>query len=70
MITYFKMKKNEWKVKGAIYKMIAAVMDNQKDIIEFVQKLFTSLKDVPAEELQKELISKIAELIHNERTVF
>lgn len=66
MITYFKMKKNEWKVKAAIYGMIATVMDNQKEIIEFAQKLFVSLKDVSAEDMQKELISKIAELVHND----
>lgn len=65
MITYFKMKKNEWKVKNAIYGMIASAMNNRKEIIEFVQKLYVSLKDVPAEDLQKELISKIAELVHD-----
>ncbi len=62
MITYFKMKKNEWKVKCAIYGIIASIMDNQKDIIEFAQKLFASLKDVTAEDMQKELISKLVEL--------
>ncbi len=68
MITYFRMKKNEWKVKGAIYGMIASVIDNQKEIIEFAHKLFVSLKDVSAEDMQKELISKIAELVHNDNS--
>ncbi len=66
MFTYFKMKKNEWKVKATIYGIIASVMDNQKEIIEFVRKLYVSLKDVPAEDIQKELISKIAELVHDD----
>jgi len=66
MITYFRMKKNEWKVKSAIYGMIASVMDNQKEIIEFVQKLYDGLKDVSAEDMQQELISKIAELVHQD----
>lgn len=66
MITYFRMKKNEWKVKAAIYGMIASVMDNQKEFIEFAQKLYNGLKDVSAEDMQKELISKIAELVHDD----
>ncbi len=66
MFTYFKMKKNEWKVKATIYGIIASVMDNQKEIIEFVQKLYDSLKDVSAEDMQKELITKIAELVHQD----
>ncbi len=66
MITYFKMKKNEWKVKATLYKMIASIMDNQKGIIEFAQKLFLSLKDVSIEDMQEELISKIAELAHQD----
>jgi len=60
------MKKNEWKVKAAIYEMIASVIDNQKDIIDLAQKLYTSLKDVSVEDMQKELISKIAELVHQD----
>ncbi len=66
MITYLRMKKNEWKVKSAIYGMIASVIDNQKEVIGFVQKLYDGLKDVSAEDMQKELISKIAELVHND----
>ena len=66
MFTYFKMKKNEWKVKAAFYGVIASIFDNQKPIIAMVQTLFTELKDVPAEELRSELIEKIAELVHED----
>jgi len=66
MITYFKMKKNEWKIKNTIYGMIASVIDNQKELVEFAQKLYDGLKDVSAEDMQKELIAKIAELVHDE----
>ena len=45
MITYFKMKRNEWKVKAQFYKMLAYVIDNQKDIITSLEKLFAALKD-------------------------
>ena len=63
---YFKMKKSEWKIKAMLYGTIATLIDNQKDVIELLKKLYTALKDVPAEELQKEFISKLAEIIHEE----
>ena len=69
MFTYFKMKKNEWTVKKMFYGAIVQLMDNQdeiKDMINLVKKLYEELKDVPAEDLQKEFIGKLAEIIHNE----
>lgn len=66
MITYFKMKKNEWKVKAMFYGIITALVDNQKDILNLLQKMYIALKDIPAEDLQNEFISKLAEIIHEE----
>ena len=69
MITYFKMKKNEWTVKKMFYGAIVQLMDNQdeiKDMINLVKKLYEELKDIPAEDLQKEFIGKLAEIIHND----
>ena len=69
MFTYFKMKKNEWTVKKMFYGAIVQIMDNQdeiKDMINLVKKLYEELKDIPAEDLQKEFIGKLAEIIHNE----
>ncbi len=66
MINYLKMKKNEWKVKAMFYGTIAALLDNQKEILKLLQKMYTALKDVPAEELRTELVSKLAEIIHEE----
>lgn len=66
MFTYLKMKKNEWKVKLMFYGAITALMDYQKDVIELLKKMYVALKDVPAEELHKELIGKLAEIIHEE----
>ena len=69
MITYFKMQRNEWKVKAMLYGTIAQIMDNQdeiKDMINLVKKLYEELKDVPVEDLQKEFIGKLAEIIHND----
>ena len=69
MFTYFKMKKNEWTVKKMFYGAIVQLMDNQdeiKDMINLVKKLYKELKDVPTEDLQKEFIGKLAEIIHND----
>ncbi|MCI8408045.1 MAG: hypothetical protein HFJ09_02080 [Lachnospiraceae bacterium] len=67
MFTYLKMKKYEYTLKLKFYKMIVKVMNNQteiKNFLELVQKLYSALKDVPSEELQKEFISNLAEIVH------
>ena len=69
MFAYFKMKKNEWTVKTIFYGTIIQIMDNQdeiKDTLDLVKRLYRELKDVPTEDLQKEFVSKLAEIIHNE----
>ena len=71
MFTYFiKMKKNEWKFKAMFYGTIIQIMDNQdeiNDMLDLVKRLYEELKDVPTEDLQKEFVSKLAEIIHNEQ---
>lgn len=66
MFTYLKMKKNEWRVKAMFYGTIAALIDNQKDVLTLLQKLYIALKNVSAEDLQKEFVAKLAEIIHEE----
>ena len=66
---YIKYKRNEWKVKAMLYGTIAQIMDNQdeiKDMINLVKRLYGELKDVSTDDLQKEFVSKLAEIIHNE----
>ena len=73
MFKYITYKFNEWKVKAMLYGTIAQIMDNQdeiKDIINLVKKLYEELKDVSAEDLQKEFIGKLAEIIHNEQSEY
>ena len=68
---YITYKRNEWKVKAMLYGTIAQIMDNQdeiKDVINLVKKLYEELKDIPTENLQKEFIGKLAEIIHNEHS--
>ncbi|MFG6358955.1 MAG: hypothetical protein K1W26_19370 [Acetatifactor sp.] len=67
MFTYLKMKKNEWKVKAFLYGSVAALLDNQKDVLEWIQKLYIALKDVPADELQREFVTRLTETIHEEK---
>ena len=66
MFTYFKMKKIEFEIKLALYKGLKTIIDNQKSFSEFAIKLYTSLKDVPTNQLKEELVSKIAELTHEQ----
>ena len=72
MITYIKYKFNEWKVKAIFYGAIVQLMDNQdeiKDMLDLVKRLYEELKNVHTEDLQKEFVSKLAEIIHNEQSV-
>lgn len=61
---YIKMKKNEFKCKCLFYGFVGELIDNNKEITSFIQRLYEELKDVPDEELRKEFISKFSELIH------
>lgn len=66
MRNYFRMKKNEWKVKAMFYGLIVELAENQKDIIALVQNLYLGLKDTPVEELRSELTKHIAEFAHDQ----
>lgn len=66
MITYLKMKRAEWNVKAKFYGAIIALLEDQRDILELLQNMYIALKDVPAEDLQKEFISNLTEIIHEE----
>lgn len=68
MINYFRMKKAEWKIKATFFGAIASIIDNQKEVLSLLQKMYIALKDIPVEDLQKEIVAKLAEIIHNENT--
>lgn len=63
---FFRMKKNEWKVKTMIYGAIISVSEQQRGIMELLQKLYTAFKDMPEEELKSEFIEKLAGIIHDD----
>lgn len=64
MITYFRMKINEWKLKSAIYSSILGFMNSKKTIFETLKNFLESVKDMTGEELRDEFIGKLAEIIH------
>ena len=64
--TWLEMKRKEILVKNKLYGMILAFADEKEDLVKLVKDLYTELKDIPIENLQKEFVSKIAELAHSE----
>ena len=62
MITYFKMKRKQWKIKNMIYDSILAFIENKKDILSTAKNLFDSMKDMTGDELKEEIISKVVEM--------
>ncbi len=66
MITYLKMKRNQWKVKAALYGAAAAFLENRAETLGFLRKMYLALKDVPADELQKALMAELARTVRPE----
>lgn len=60
------MKYKEWKLKLAFLTMVENVVREKESIIKLAGNLYTTLKDVPMEELQKEFVSVIAKLVHED----
>ena len=63
--TWLEMKKKEILLKNKLYGMILAFADEQENLIRVIKDLYESLKDVPVDELRKEFIGKLAEIIHS-----
>ena len=66
MITYFRMKMAEWKVKGLFYGTIASFIDNKSGRLQTILNLIDSVKGLTGEELRTEFITDLAGIIHNE----
>ena len=64
--SYIEMKKKEILVKSKLYGMILEIADEKEDLIRVIKDLYESLKGVSADELRKEFIGKLAEIIHNQ----
>lgn len=66
MITYYKMKRQEWEIKKRLYGAILGFINNREDIREILLKMYIALKDTSAEDFQKEFIDRLAEIIHED----
>ncbi len=73
MFTYFKMKKKEWQVKAMLYDFIlnykTKLSEMKKEILKslnILEKAQNLTGNVNSEELTKEFVSKLAEVIHSE----
>lgn len=66
MITYFRMKMAEWKVKGLFYGTIASFVDNKSGKLQTILNLIDSFKGLTGEELRTEFISGLAGIVHDE----
>lgn len=59
MITYFKMKHNEWKAKVLFYGFIASAAHS-------AQKFIAALDGISEDELRQKLVSTVAGLAHEQ----
>ena len=60
------MKRNQWKVRAALYTAAATVINGRREILALLQRMYAALKNVPPEELREELVSCLAGMIHND----
>ena len=65
MITYFRMKMAEWRVKGLFYGTIASFIDDKSGRLQTLFNLIDSVKGLTGEELRTEFISGLAGIIHD-----
>ena len=66
MITYWKMKMAEWRVKGLFYGTIASFVDNKSGRLQTILNLIDSVKGLTGEELRTEFIAGLAGIVHDE----
>ena len=67
IMKWFKNKAMEIEMKYAFYTTIMEFVKEHEDIVKLIQNLYASLKDVPVEDLRKEFIHALAEIIHKEK---
>lgn len=65
MIKMLKIWKIKLDMKYTFYSTLNDLFKEQENVIDFVKKLYSALKDVPLEELQGKLISEIANIIQS-----
>lgn len=66
MIKYFKMKKEEIKLKLTVYTYLNAAIANSHDIITIATTLFDELKGSSADEIKDLFINSLVKIIHEQ----
>lgn len=66
LISWYKAKKAELKVKGLFYGTIASFIDDKSGRLQTILNLIDSVKGLTGEELRTEFISGLAGIIHDE----
>ena len=61
---WYRMKREEIKMKLVIYSYVNKFMENKKEIIKLAFDLFYALKDIPTDKLQEKFIAALAEVVH------
>lgn len=67
MINWIKLKRKEIKLKLTLFTYLETLLYNQKDIIEFIGKVYNATKDTPTDELQQALVSAIVNYANDQK---
>lgn len=65
---YIKMKKAEFKIKAVVLGAIAEIVSGDKNTIGAIRKLFDFAKNYQDNDFQKDFVSALADIIHNDTT--
>lgn len=60
------MKQKEIELKLLLYTYAATLVQEKKDIILLINRIYSALKDTPSAELQEKLILEISRLAHEQ----
>ena len=63
---FIEMKKKEIRVKTALYSAVDKFIVEKQDMLDLVMRIYETLKNTPAENLQQEFISQIVNVIHKD----
>ena len=59
----------EVELKYKLYSSVNNFFNNKNEYIDFCKKIYTTLKDVPQDELYEKLITSVAEIIHESNNI-
>lgn len=66
IIDWYKTKKLEFTMKKIIYTELGRLLLEKEDMLKLLRNLYSSMKDVPQEDLVERFIEAMAKLVHND----